>query len=342
MKQFNYQDYLIYQELKKREVKGLAEESTPYKLEMIRVNKPHDKIFKLILAEKKQAIELINKVLNLSPKLTENEIERYSTEHIDYLLRESASDFVYKMKQMDVFFLLEHQSTIDYNMPKRILEYEVEIIKEAVKGKRLTKKNHKLPMVIPIVIYTGSRRWNVEKYIQDCQVILKGAEKVKLGEYYVIDVNDYSNEELENDELFLSKVLLLEKLKREEEIIQVLDRIIHMEKDSENQEILKRVISFILKGKISDKNIEKLMKKLEREEPDMVIEVLQKENERQRKIGIREGKEQGIKQGIKQATLKIAKKMLQSGIKLEEIEKVTGLTKEEIKRTSKRKANNKV
>lgn len=295
---------------------------------MIRVNKPHDKIFKLILAEKKQAIELVNKVLNLSPKLTENEIERYSTEHIDYLLRESASDFVYKMKQMDVFFLLEHQSTIDYNMPKRILEYEVEIIKEAVKGKRLTKKNHKLPMVIPIVIYTGSRRWNVEKYIQDCQVILKGAEKVKLGEYYVIDVNDYSNEELENDELFLSKVLLLEKLKREEEIIQVLDRIIHMEKDSENQEILKRVISFILKGKISDKNIEKLMKKLEREEPDMVIEVLQKENERQRKIGIREG----VKQGIKQATLKIAKKMLQSGIKLEEIEKVTGLTKEEIKK----------
>ncbi len=328
MKQFNYQDYLIYQELKKREVKGLAEESTPYKLEMIRVNKPHDKIFKLILAEKKQAIELINKVLNLSPKLTENEIERYSTEHIDYLLRESASDFVYKMKQMDVFFLLEHQSTIDYNMPKRILEYEVEIIKEAVKGKRLTKKNHKLPMVIPIVIYTGSRRWNVEKYIQDCQVILKGAEKVKLGEYYVIDVNDYSNEELENDELFLSKVLLLEKLKREEEIIQVLDRIIHTEKDSKNQQILKRVIAFILKGKISDKNIEKLMKKLEKEEPDMVIEVLQKENERQRKIGIREG----VKQGIKQATLKIAKKMLQSGIKLEEIEKVTGLTKEEIKK----------
>ncbi len=328
MKQFNYQDYLIYQELKKREVKGLAEESTPYKLEMIRVNKPHDKIFKLILAEKKQAIELINKVLNLSPKLTENEIERYSTEHIDYLLRESVSDFVYKMKQMDVFFLLEHQSTMDYNMPKRILEYEVEIIKEVVKGKRLTKNNHKLPMVIPIVIYTGSRRWNVEKYIQDCQVILKGAEKVKLGEYYVIDVNDYSNEELENDELFLSKVLLLEKLKREEEIIQVLDRIIHTEKDSKNQEILKRVIAFILKGKISDKNIEKLMKKLEREEPDMVIEVLQKENERQRKIGIREG----VKQGIKQATLKIAKKMLQSGIKLEEIEKVTGLTKEEIKK----------
>ena len=43
-------------------------------------------------------------------------------------------------------------------------------------------------------------------------------------------------------------------------------------------------------------------------------------------------KREGVKQGIKQATLKIAKKMLQSGIKLEEIEKVTGLTKEEIKK----------
>lgn len=332
MKQFNYQDYLIYQELKKREVKGVAEESTPYKLEVLRVNNPHDKIFKLILAEKKQAIELINKVLNLSPKLTEKEIERYSTEHIDYLLRESASDFIYKMKQMDIFFLLEHQSTIDYNMPKRILEYEVEIIKEAVKGKKLTKNNHKLPTVIPIVIYTGSRKWNVEKYIQECQVILQGAERVNLGEYYVIDVNDYSNEELEKDELFLSKVLLLEKLKKEEDIIQVLDRIIHTEKDSDNQEILKRVIAFILKGKISTKNIKERLKKLEKEEPDMVIEVLQKENERQRKIGIREGMKQGIKQGIRQATSNIAQKMLQLGIKPEDIEKVTGLTKEEIKK----------
>lgn len=332
MKQFSYRDYLAYQELKKREVKGVAEESTLYKLEVVKVNNPHDKIFKLILAEKKQAIELINKVLNLSPKLTEKEIERYSTEHIDYLLRASTSDFVYKMKQRDVFFLLEHQSTIDYNMPKRILEYEVEIIKEAVKGKKLTKNNHKLPTVIPIVIYTGSRKWNVEKYIQECQVILQGAERVNLGEYYVIDVNDYSNEELEKDELFLSKVLLLEKLKREEEIIQVLDRIIHTEKDKNNQEILKRVIAFILKGKISNKNIEKLVKKLEREELDMVIEVLQKENERQRKIGIRQGVKQGVKQGIRQATSNIAQKMLQLGIKPEEIEKVTGLTKEEIKK----------
>ena len=280
------------------------------------------------LAEKKQAIELINKVLNLSPKLTEEEIERYSTEHIDYLLRESASDFVYKMKQMDIFFLLEHQSTIDYNMPKRILEYEVEIIKEAVKGRKFTKNNHRLPTVIPIVIYTGSQKWEVEKYIQECQVLLQGAQKIKLGEYYVIDVNDYSNEELENDELFLSKVLLLEKLKREEEIIQVLDRIIHTEKNSNNQEILKRVIAFVLRGKIAEENIEKLVKKLEKEEPDMVIEVLQKENERQRKIGIREG----VKQGIKQATLNIAQKMLQLGINLGEIEKVTGLTKEEIKK----------
>lgn len=60
----------------------------------------------------------------------------------------------------------------------------------------------------------------------------------------------------------------------------------------------------------------------------MVIEVLQKENERQRKIGIREG----VKQGIRQATSNIAQKMLQLGIKPEDIEKVTGLTKEEIKK----------
>ena len=65
MKQFNYQDYLIYQELKKREVKGLAEESTPYKLEMIRVNKPHDKIFKDVLDDKKEVVIFLKQAIEL-------------------------------------------------------------------------------------------------------------------------------------------------------------------------------------------------------------------------------------------------------------------------------------
>ena len=110
-------------------------------------------------------------------------------------------------------------------------------MEKAIKGKKMTKENHKLPRVIPIVIYTGRRKWNVEKYIEECQEILEEKNKVKLGEYYVVDINDYTKDELEKDTLFLSKIMLLEKAKTEEEIINILNRIIEKEKNKENKKI---------------------------------------------------------------------------------------------------------
>ena len=193
MKEFNYQDYLQYQKLKAQEkVFELREPEEKY-----HVHQPHDKIFKTVLNEKREMVELINRVLELKTKLKEEEIEIFNNEHISYMFEGSASDIVYKMKEKEIFFLIEHQQKIEYNMPKRILEYEIETIKEATRGKRMTKQEHKLPRVIPIVIYTGSKKWNVEKYIEECQEILSKADCVRLGEYYVVDVNDYTKEELE-------------------------------------------------------------------------------------------------------------------------------------------------
>lgn len=278
------------------------------------------------MREKKEVVGLLNRVLKISEKIIEEDIETYSTEHIDFLFQKSESDIVYKMKQQEIFFLIEHQRTIDYNMPKRILEYEVEIIKEATKGKRMTKKHHKLPSVIPIVIYTGSGKWNVEKYIQECQEVLQGANRVKLGEYYVLDANDYTNEELQKDNFFFSKMLLLEKLNKEEEIVQVLSKMIENERGEENRLILKRIITLIMKGKLSFENREMLYHKLEEEETDMVIEVLQKENERQRRLGMAE------------ILRKSVRNMLQFGEEDEKIMKYMEISKDELEKIKRKLA----
>lgn len=260
----------------------------------------------------------------MKDKLTENDIERYSTEHINYKFQSSESDIIYRMKNKELYFLIEHQRTIDYNMPKRILEYEVEIIKEATRGIIMTKQNHKLPTVYPIVIYTGSQKWKVEKYIKECQETLKGADRIKLGEYYIVDVNDYTNEELENDDLFLSKMLLLEKLKKEDDLFKTISRIVEKEKDKNNQSILKRIIAFILKEKIPAEDIGNLLKKLEEEEKDMVIEVVQRENERQRRMGIKQGRLEILKETVKN--------MLQLGERDEKIIKYIGISKKELEK----------
>ena len=240
MKEFNYQDYLKYQELKTKEATGtlqVCEQKEEY-----HVHKPHDKIFKIVLEEKREVVGMLNRILELEKEIKEEEIEIYNNEYINYMFQGSESDIVYKLKEKEIYFLIEHQSKIDYSMPRRILEYETGIISKAIIGKKMTKKDHKLPRVIPIVIYTGNRKWNVEKYIEECQEKLTKAEQVKLGEYYVLDVNDYTKEELEKDKLFLSTMMLLEKIETEEELMEILKRVIEKEKDEEKRKILERII----------------------------------------------------------------------------------------------------
>ena len=325
MKEFNYKDYLIYQKwMKQKIISGVVENSVSYQLERPKVNQPHDKLFKIVLSEKREAIELINRVLNLPKKLEKEDIERYSTEHINTMFGKTESDKVYKVKNKDIFFLIEHQSTIDYHMPVRILRYEVEIIEEAINGKKLTKNDNILPTVIPIVLYTGNRKWNIKKYIQECQEKIPEAKNMKFGEYNVVDVNNYTNDELEADEFFYSKMMLLEKLTKEEEIFQTLGRIAENEKDETNKLLLKRIIALILKGKLSEEKIKILLEKIESEEIDMMLEVIEKGYERHRKLGKAEGKLEGI--------LETAKELLKFGMNKEDIQKVTKLTKKEIEK----------
>jgi len=309
----------------------LEDVSTPYNLGNAKVNKPHDKLFKIVLGEKKQVVELLNRVLKPKKKLKEKDIEKYSTERISYRFQESEADIVYKIKNKEIFFLIEHQRTIDYNMPKRILDYELEIIREATRGKRMTKNNHKLPTVIPIVIYTGDKQWDVENYITDCQETIEGVKHLNLGEYIVIDANDFKNEELEQDDFFFSKMLLLEKLKTQEDIILTLDKMTQTEKDKNNRDILKRVIAFIMKDKLSEEETKELLEKLESEGKDMVMEVLQKESERQRRLGERKGRREGRLEG----RLDIFKNMLKRNMKVDQIQEITGITKEELEKIQK-------
>ncbi|HAB66707.1 MAG TPA: hypothetical protein DCE23_05010 [Firmicutes bacterium] len=103
MKEFNYQDYLNYQNLKRTEennIGKLCESENKY-----HVHQPHDKIFKTVLDEKSQVVALLNRVLHLEETLTEEDIEKYNIEHINYMFQNSESDVIYKMKKKELLLL---------------------------------------------------------------------------------------------------------------------------------------------------------------------------------------------------------------------------------------------
>ena len=80
-------------------------------------------------------------------------------------------------------------------MPYRILEYEIEIMKSAIDIRKIKNKEYKLPLVIPIVLYTGKKRWDAKRYLEESQETLDSV-KIKAGNYNLVDINDFTKEEL--------------------------------------------------------------------------------------------------------------------------------------------------
>ena len=79
--------------------------------------------------------------------------------------------------------------------------------------KKKGKKNFKIPLVIPIVLYTGREVWNIADEIERIQEKLEGYEE-PFGKYTLIDINQDSDEKLLYEKTYLSKISLLEKYKR--------------------------------------------------------------------------------------------------------------------------------
>ena len=339
----------------KRETLGVAEERENYyprnsenfkNSEKIKnlitpINNEHDKIFRKILDNKQEAANFINKTLKLKKPIKPEQLEKYNSSFITEKLQNRESDVVYKIKDKKLFILIEHQTKIDYKMPYRILEYEYELIRSENDYKALGTKEYKIPAVISIVLYTGKQKWNVKKYIEEVQEKLEGYEEIKLAKYDVVDVNDFSKEELIKEKSFLSKAMLIEKAKNNEEVIRYLEEI--TTEINENEEIYTEeikqlftvMINQILKIKIGEEKAEKIMQDIRKGKGGKnkvmtVFETIEEDNKLIFSNGMKAGIKTGIKTGINKRNLEIIKNMLKENLPIDLISKITGISQKEI------------
>ena len=331
---FTFKDFLKYQAIFHPEDKiefdntlRVCEESETYTYN--KVNNEHDKVFRTILSNKKEAVIFINKTLKLN--LKEDEIEKYKENYITENLINKETDVVYKIKNKNVFILIEHQTKIDYSMPYRIMEYQFKITKSAVDINKLKLKEYKIPIVIPIVLYTGRKKWNAKEYIKDAQESFKQYNGEELGRYKLVDVNNFTEEELLKEKTFLSKAMLIESKKDTEEMIESLEKIINILNEDnvytkQQKQLLAIMINLIFRNKINnDKITDNLIKRLDKkEEKEMlaILDTIAEENERILQQGKREGR--------KDTTINYVRKMKKANLDIKLIMEITGLTKEKI------------
>ena len=302
-----------------------------------------------MLSYKREACIFINKVLGLKDteyEISIDKLEKCDTSFITKSYYCKETDVIYRRTDMEVYFLIEHQSSVDSNMPARIVEYAVEILRDIIKNKeKENKRNRKLnkqtniskikqklqPTIIPIVLYTGEKKWNVKTYIREAQVEMPGYKNQEFGRYILVDANKYKEEELLKEEEALAKVVLLERSKNIEETY---EKINQRKMDEYVEEIIKEYTCNVAKRLLSDEAVEKIREKYKKVGggKSMLVDYLIRAKEEGRVLGRTAGIKAGKIIGIKEGTIKIAKKLKMKKMSTKEIKEITGLNEADIEK----------
>ena len=260
----------------------------------------------------------------------------YSSSFISSDLKNSEADIVYKIKDENVFFLIEHQTRIDYNI-------------------KYIKKEFEYPSVIPIVLYTGKQEWNAQLEFKMTKSEKLDYQIDELAKYNVIINNQIKDEELLKEKSIISKIMLIEKSLTREMLSENMNKINEeIQESSEfytNEDImeLNKVVEVLVET-FFNKNKSAKIKKLKLKERDFVLAVIDNlydEIESGRKDGIKIGEKRGIEIGEKRGieigekrrkeTLKqIVENMLNKEYTIETISEMTGLKIEEVKKIAKK------
>lgn len=318
LKQISKEDVLIFKIYFFRELdKAGVKDKVKYQ--------KHDRSFKFILSSRKEMSDFLRQFLGFYIK--DKKLEEQKNNFINENFEKRESDVIYKIKDTEIYFLIEHQSSVDKNMPERILKYSLEI-RRAVQENQEEKK--KL-LVVPIVLYTGKRKWNVATNFSGMQIKDEQYKEFIIKQKYkLIDINKYTKNELIRKNTKMSSMLLIEKCKTKEEVIDILINLIELTENQDRIKWLEKIVEYILPDILGEnKNIIlKILKGKEKDEMDDEWFETIKRNEAKKENKLR-------KEGKKETILEIIKNMLELNQDEKTIMKFTKAKKSDIEKAKK-------
>ena len=280
-----------------------------------RKHNKHDKMFRKILNNEKEVAKLINQELDPEKEVKAEDIEKYETKFVSSRYEDKQADIVYKLKDKEVFFLIEHQTKVDKEMPNRIAEYSLHIM-----NSRKARDKKVEPVVSPIVIYAGIQKWTVRTSLEEGQEEFKHRKgSSSIIRYNLVDIRNV--EEAIEKGTAIARMSVIEKLKTKEEIIETVDKFAENIKTKEEREEFAEEIEYILEDRLEEKDLKRIKEIILKEEGDgsmsHVHEVLRKDAERERK------------EERKATLMEVVQKMLNEKLDIDLISRITGIKKEQ-------------
>jgi len=240
------------------------------------------------------------------------------------------SDVLFRTQRNDISFLInnrlivliEHQSSINNNMPIRFLIYASKLYQEIINpDDKFKRKLEKIPKPEFIVLYNGEDNYPDYKELRLSDAFMK-TDKIKIDVPLELVVQVYNINKGRNKEI-LSKSRTLDSYSR------FIDKIREYQKEyqrkyNERKEILDKAFKSAIKYCIKND----ILKDFLRKHGSEVLNMLYAEYDPE--VEMRVVREEALEEGHEEEKLIIAKNLLSEGSTPEFVHRITGLTLDKI------------
>ncbi len=145
----------------------------------------HDSGYRLLYSHRRLVADLLQGFVD-EPWVQEIEwstLQLEDSQHVGSRLAQRRNDLVWRMSIKDgrplfVYLMLEFQSTVDRHMAVRLLSYLGLFYEQLLRSGSL--QGHKLPVVVPVVLYNGGSAWSAELDVRELVEEVPGG----LAEYH--------------------------------------------------------------------------------------------------------------------------------------------------------------
>ena len=218
---------------------------------------------------------------DIKPEDIEDVTERYRA----FLGVEFAADTVKKVtvrmegreREVYVISLIEHKSSVDYDVAMQLLRYMTVIWYDYRKRQNSfqegasSRKGFRYPLIIPVVYYEGSGKWTADMNLSDrieCSHLAPAY--VPDFTYRIVNLHDYSNWELERRQDEMSLLMMCNRVQTAADYAEFLntskdfiDRI-YRNMPEDIKEIYREVLwSLLVKMNVPTEKAQTMMKQLE-------------------------------------------------------------------------------
>ena len=308
------------------------------------IHNSHDKGFKYLFGIKRLFVQLLRSFVqqDWAQRILPGDVELVDKSFILPDFKHKEADLVYKIK-MDgnyvYFYLLELQSSVDFQMPYRLLLYMIEIWRTVLKdtnSKEAKRKDYKLPVIVPCVLYNGDDKWTVARSFRETLARYEEFDEFVLDfKYILFDVRRYNDDDLLELANVIGATFFIDKTTDKEK--DLLERLVIMAKRI--QELSSDDIDVLW---VWIKNISTigLTNDMECEIEEFILQERTVENlvygvERVMKRERFEAKLEGKAEGKVEEQIKIAKEMIIDNEPMEKILKYTKIPLAEIQKLAK-------